>query len=175
MLGLPVDVGEDETTYFGSSYEKYDCYDQKGTWWSQDGQKRCKKSSEHTEDNKRTTHGENSYFLDSAASPSFITNLPQDANHKPTDAPVHTVNGDAVATEKGRVSLMKEASPTIIISDIGMPKLRTNLLCVSDIVCKQRSLIFTPESAYRLPMKLFTILNLRKSGKVEEWSLRDKS
>lgn len=110
----------------------------------------------------RKNNTDGTYLIDSVASPSLLTNVPQDVNHKPTHVPVHTANGDVVATEEGPVSLKREANPSVKINALGMPKLCRNLLCVSDIVRKQRPLVFTSDGAYGFPLKLFTILNLRQ-------------
>lgn len=83
------------------------------------------------EDNTHTTNTDVTYLLAGAASPSFLTNRPQDATCRTTVVPVYAANGDAVVTTNGRVSLRMDDSATINISALGMPNLHTNPFCVS--------------------------------------------
>lgn len=73
-----------------------------------------------------------------------------------------TENGNSATTEKGKVSLTIEASPTIEINAYGITQSTKDLLSVAEIVRKQGLLVIKAEGAYRLPDQIFTVLKLRQ-------------
>lgn len=102
------------------------------------------------------------FFLDSAATPSFINQPVPESQPTSVNTNIVTADGTTQATQKFATRLHLPLGAKLDVDALYTPRFKNNLLSVSDYVREASPLVFTKKGVYEISDRLFKILNLTK-------------